>query len=106
MRVKLNKIKLFTDNDITNLEKKINSWFKKNKYIEVIQILQSEYATNDSSDSRNGNFSRTITVCYKEIEEPSSVIPEPVAQKKLSQKNGEFEFLHKQLQEINVKASQ
>ena len=76
MRVKLIKIKLFTDNDITNLEKKINSWFKKNKYIEVVQILQSEYAANDSSDSRNGNLSRTITVCYKEIEEPSSVIPE------------------------------
>lgn len=106
MKIKLNKIKLFTDNDITNLENKINSWFKKNKYIEVIQILQSEYVTNDSFDSKNGNFSRTITICYKEIEKSSSAIPEPVEQKKLSKKNDEFEFLDKQLQEIDVKVSQ
>ena len=106
MRIKLNKIKLFSDSDITNLEKKINSWFKKNKYIEVVQILQSEYVTNDSSDSRNNNLSHTITICYKEIEKPSSVISELVSQKKRPKKNDEFEYLNKQLREIDVKASQ
>lgn len=105
MRTKLNKIKLFKDSSISKLEKTINSWLEKNKYIEIVQILQSETVINNSPDAKNGNFSRTISICYKELEEPSSVIPEPVTQNKLSRKNDEFELLNKQLKDFDVNVS-
>ena len=73
MRTKLNKIKLFKDSSISKLEKTINAWFEKNKYIEIVRILQSETAINNSPDTKNVSFSRTITICYKELEEPPSV---------------------------------
>jgi hypothetical protein len=72
MRTKLNKIKIFKDSSISKLEKTINAWFEKNKYIEIVRILQSETVVNKSSDDKNGNFNRTITICYKELEEPPS----------------------------------
>ena len=105
MRTKLNKIKLFTDKNISKLEKTINSWFEKNKYIEVVQILQSETVINDFSDSQEENLCRTITICYKEIEEPPLATADPMVQEKISKKNDEFEFLNKQLKELDVKAS-
>ena len=70
MRNKLNKIKIFSDENIVNLEKKINSWFKQNKFIEIVQILQSETTTNLESVSMNGSFNRTITICYRDTENP------------------------------------
>lgn len=56
MRTKLNKIKIFSDENIANLEKKINSWFNKNRYIEIVQILQSETMINLESDSIGGSL--------------------------------------------------
>ena len=105
MRTKLNKIKLFKDSNISKLEKTINYWFEKNKYIEIVQILQSETVTNSSSDTQNGNISRTISICYKEIEEPPAAKTEPVTQKKSSKKHDEFELLNKQLKEIDLEAT-
>ena len=102
MRTKLNKIKLFTGKNISKLEKNINSWFEKNKYIEIVQILQSMTATNDFSDSQNDNLCRTITICYKEIDEPPLAIADSVAQKKMPKKDDEFEFLNAQLKDIDA----
>ena len=104
MRAKINKIKLFKDSNISKLEKTINYWFEKNKYIEIVQILQSEIVINHSSDTQNENISRTITICYKEIEEPPATKAEPVTQKESSKKHDEFELLNKQLKEIDAKA--
>jgi hypothetical protein len=116
MKTKLNKIKIFSDENIAALERKINSWFKENKFIEFVQILQSETVTNLESDPTNGSLNRTITICYKEIEQPSSettessaknevskeeetspAITEPVAQKKVSKETDELKFLYEQL---------
>ena len=72
MRTKLNKIKLFKDSSISKLEKTINSWLEKNKYIEIVQILQTETGINNSPDAKDGNSSSTITICYKELEKPPS----------------------------------
>ena len=69
MRTKLTKIKLFKENSITKLEKTINSWLEKNKYIEIVQILQSETVMKNSPDAQHCNSSSTITICYKELEE-------------------------------------
>jgi chromosomal replication initiation ATPase DnaA len=118
MRNKLNKIKIFTDESFANLEKKINSWFKQNKFIEIAQILQSETATNFESNSINGSLNHTITIFYKDTENPSlemnetvaqekvskeeetsSTIPEPVEQKKASKETDGLEFLYEQLQD-------
>ena len=118
MRNKLNKIKIFTDKNIANLEKKINSWFKKNKFIEVVQILQSETVTNLESDSMSDGFNRTITICYKDTEnpslemnetiakekvskkpEPSIAITEPAKASKVSENEDDLEFLYNQLQD-------
>jgi hypothetical protein len=86
MRNKLNKIKLFSDENIADLEKKINLWFKQNKFIEIVQILQSETVTNIKSDSMNGSFNRTITVCYKDTETPSLEMNETIVKEKASKK--------------------
>jgi len=117
MKTKLNKIKLFTDKNIANLEKKINSWFRQNKYIEIVQILQSETLTDLAPDFKNDSFNRTITICYKEIEQPSSettesvtqksvskeesesAITEPIKSPKVPEKGDDLEFLYKQLQD-------
>ena len=85
MRNKLNKIKIISDENISDLEKKINSWLKKNKFIEVVQILQSETVTNLKSDSINGGINRTITICYKEAENPSLATNEAIAKEKVSE---------------------
>jgi hypothetical protein len=100
MRNKLNKIKLFIDNDITKLESKINSWFNKNKYIEVVQILQSETMINPASKASTDSWRCTISILYREIEESSSAINETVVQKKPLEKMDRLEFLNEQLQEI------
>lgn len=126
MRTKLNKIKIFSDESISDLEKKINSWLKQNKYIEIVQILQSETVTNLDSDTINGIFNRTITICYKETENPSltmnetiaqnkvsdeekeeasSIITEPVKPKKVSEKTDDLEFLYEQVQDISEPGS-
>ena len=115
MNTKLNKIKIFTDKNIADLEMKINSWFKENKYIEIVQILQSETVTNFESDLINDSFIRTITICYKDTENPSlamneSVAPTnaskkeesssatgPVALKKVPKETDGLEFLYEQL---------
>ena len=99
MKTKLNKIKLFTDKSVANLEKKINSWFKQNKYIEIVQILQSETLTDLAPDFKRDSFNRTITICYKEIEQPSSGITESVAKNKASKETNGLEFLYEQLQD-------
>lgn len=117
MRNKLNKIKIFTDENIANLEKKINSWFKQNKFIEIVQILQSETVTNFESDSINGSLNRTITIFYKDTETPSLSMNEtvaqnkvskeipppaktkPVAPNKVSKETDDLEFLYEQLQD-------
>ena len=101
MRNKLNKVKLFIDNDITKLEKKINSWFNENKYIEVVQILQSENTSNAESKSSEESWNCTITILYKEIEEPSSTITKPTDHKGLSKKTGRLEFLNEEFHEID-----
>ena len=101
MRNKLNKIKLFIDNDITKLENRINSWFNKNKYIEVVQILQSETMTNPASKASTDSWRCTISILYKETEEPSPAINETIVQKKPLKKMDGLEFLNEQLQEIN-----
>ena len=117
MRKKLNKIKIFTDENIANLEKKINSWFKQNKFIEIVQILQSETVTNFESGSISGSLNRTITIFYKDTENPSlemietvpqtkfskeedtsSATTEPVKSKKVSQEADDLQFLYEQLE--------
>ena len=121
MKPKLNKIKIFSDQNIANLEKKINSWFKQNKFIEIVQILQSETLTDLTPDFKNDSFNRTITICYKEIEAPSSEITESVAQvseketesaitepikpPKLPEKGDDLEFLYEQLQDSSEPGS-
>ena len=97
MRNKLNKVKLFIDRDINKLEKKINSWFNKNKYIEVVQILQS----NATSESSKESWSCIITILYKEIEEPPSTITKPTDHKSLSKKTDRLEFLNEEFHEID-----
>jgi hypothetical protein len=119
MKPKLNKIKIFSDQNIANLEKEINSWFKQNKYIEIVQILQSETLTDLTPDFKNDSFNRTITICYKETENPSlaqnesvsqtkfsnkeeisSTITEPAKSKKVSQGADDLEFLYEQVQNL------
>jgi hypothetical protein len=124
MKTKLNKIKIFSDENIAALERKINSWFKENKFIEFVQILQSETVTNLESDPTNGSLNRTITICYKDTENPSiatnesvsqnkasieketsSAITESVKSKKVSQKADDLEFLYEQLQDSSESVS-
>ena len=125
LRTKLNKIKLFTDTNITKLEKAINSWFEKNKYIDIVQILQSETLTDLGQTSETNGFSRTITICYREIEQASAKISKPVVPSKKSKKEkissettepvthnqvtketDEYKFLKEQLEDVDVSAIQ
>ena len=61
------KAKIFTDDNVYDLEKKMNDWFRMNLGIEIIGFTQSESNAVNTSDIENDNyFGVTITIFYRD----------------------------------------
>jgi hypothetical protein len=61
------KVKIFTDDNVYDLEKKMNAWFRMNRGIEIIGFTQSESnAVNTNDIPATYNFGVTITILYRD----------------------------------------
>lgn len=58
----MQKIKIFSDPSLFDIESFVNNWLINNPKIEVINIFQSSYHTNDEDDCE---LLHSITLIYK-----------------------------------------
>jgi len=56
----MQQIKFFVGNDISSLEKKINSWLLENGGITILKMTQTE------SEAGTESWSMAITILYRE----------------------------------------
>ena len=59
----MQKIKIFSDSSLFDIESTVNNWLINNPKIEVKNIVQSSYHTNDKDDCE---LLHSITVLYSD----------------------------------------